>query len=246
MKNIFILLILICLSGCKNELTFKTVQYDKKAEVINQFDSPKISVKIPLAENNSEVADSINKKVFLVVKSIVFIGDKSKSIDNYDVLLEDFIAQYKILFDQNPTEPFGWDSKIDAKVKHLSKTLLNIEINFYSYTGGAHGYQGLRSVFMDPTTGKNIANSKLFKNEGLFRNFAEKNFRQKFNISTTANINSTGFMFENDQFQLPQNYLYTESGLVLHYNSYEIASYAQGPQELLITSAELAPFLAIK
>ena len=246
MKKTLILLIVICLSGCKNELTFKTVQYDRKAAVLNKFDSPKISVKVPLAENNSEMADSINRKVFSVVKSIILIDSLSININDYDALLADFVGQYQKLITQNPTEPFGWDAKVDAKVKHLSETLLNIEINFYSYTGGAHGYQGLRSVFLDPSTGKSIPNAKLFKNEIVFKNFAEKLFRQKFNIPFKSNINSTGLMFENDTFQLPENYLYTNSGLVLHYNSYEIASYAQGPQELFITATELAPFIAIK
>lgn len=50
-------------------------------------------------------------------------------------------------------------------------------------------------------------------------------------------------MFEGDQFQLPLNIFYTDKGLLLYYNRYEIAAYADGPKELLIPYEELKNFL---
>ena len=53
-------------------------------------------------------------------------------------------------------------------------------------------------------------------------------------------------MFEDDVFQLPQTYFFTDKGLLLYYNVYEIASYADGPKELLIPYTEAVPYLTAK
>jgi hypothetical protein len=38
-----------------------------------------------------------------------------------------------------PNDTFGWEAKIEGSVKYQSESVLNIEINHYTYTGGAHG-----------------------------------------------------------------------------------------------------------
>jgi hypothetical protein len=37
-----------------------------------------------------------------------------------------------------PNDTFGWEAKIEGSVKYQSESVLNIEINHYTYTGGAH------------------------------------------------------------------------------------------------------------
>ena len=64
----------------------------------------------------------------------------------------------------------------------------------------------------------------LLKDADAFTVFAESAFRKQYGISSDAPINSTGFMFEDNQFQLPQNMGLTPQGMVLHYNPYEAAS----------------------
>ena len=123
---------------------------------------------------------------------------------------------------------------------------MNIRIDHYTFTGGAHGYEGLQSLLFDPDTGKSISNDKLFKNKNAFKAFAEKKFRAKYNIPESGSINATGYQFEEDKFELPQNIFYTDKGLLLHYNQYEAASYADGPKELFFPYTEINEFLAIK
>ena len=123
---------------------------------------------------------------------------------------------------------------------------MNIEIKHYTYTGGAHGYQGLRSLLFDPNTGKYIPNSQLFKDPNAFKAFAEKKFRAKYKIPETTSINATGLMFEDEKFYLPQNIFYTDKGLLLYYNSYEAASYADGPKEILLPYKEVNDYLLLK
>ena len=246
MKNLVILMLLISLFSCKKELTFKDIFFEQKAKIPNKYGSPKATAVIPLAKNKSEAADSINQNIFNCVQKIVYNQDAPKAFKDYSELLLDFVTRYDKILAENPGEPFGWTTEIKGKIKHQSEKLINFEIAFYSFTGGAHGYGGLQSIFVDAVTGKKIENKNLFKDETTFKTFAEKIFRIKYKIPEGKSLNDNMFMFKDDKFQLPENYFFTDGGLLLYYNQYEIASYAQGPQQLLLTYKEVEPFLAIK
>ncbi len=233
--------------GCSGtELVFENQTFQKKTSLPCNENCPHITVKIPVAKDAPVVADSINKKVFSVLKQIVYFGEKPYKSTNYKGLLDSFIASYEKMQKDFPKDTFGWEAEIEGTLKYSSDSIINIEIKHYTYTGGAHGYQGLRSLLFDPHTGKSISTDKLFKDKNAFTAFAEKKFRAQYKIPENGPVNATGYQFENDQFQLPINIFYTDKGLLLHYNQYEIASYAEGPKELLLSYTEVNEYLAIK
>ena len=243
MKHYIIFAVFLLISGCSNELSFKDQSFQKKTTLPCNENCPEITVKIPIAKNAPVVADSINKKVFSVLKEIIYFGEKPYTSTDYNGLLASFIDSYEKLQKEFPNETFGWEAEVTGSIKYQSESVLNIEINHYSYTGGAHGYQGLRSLLFDPSTGKSIANEELFNDKAAFMAFAEKKFRAKYKIPANKSINVTGLMFENEKFNLPENIFYTDDGLLLYYNSYEAASYADGPKELLLPYKEVNDYL---
>jgi hypothetical protein len=234
------------MARCSNELAFEDQSFQKKTSLACKENCPHISVRIPVAKDVPIVADSINKKVFSVLKEILYFGEKPYTSSNYKDLLASFIGSYEQLQKEFPKDTFGWEAKVVGSVKYQSDAILNIEINHYTYTGGAHGYQGLRSLLFDPNTGKSVSNDQLFNDKNGFKAFAEEKFRAKYKIPENQSINSTGLKFEDDKFNLPQNIFYTDKGLLLYYNSYEAASYAEGPKELLLPYTEINDYLAIK
>jgi hypothetical protein len=247
MKNyIFLACLLFLMAGCKKELVFENQSFDKKTSLPCKENCPQISLKIPVAKGVPIVADSINNKVFSVLKSIVYFGEKPYAVSDYDGLTSSFIQSYEKLQKDFPKDTFGWEAKIDGTIKYQSDKILNIEINHYTYTGGAHGYQGLRSLLFDPSSGKSISNDLIFKKPLAFKAFAEKKFRTKYNIPEDQSINATGMQFEDDKFQIAQNIFYTDKGILLHYNQYEAASYADGPMELFFPYDEVNTYLLIK
>lgn len=245
-KFLTLAVFVLFLTSCKNELTFKEENFSKKSTLPCEENCPEVTLTVPVAENVPIVADSINKKVFSVVREIIYFGEKPYPSTDYQGLLNSFIASYDEMKKKNPKEIFGWEGKIEGKVVYESDSILNIEIKHYTFTGGAHGYSGIRSLLFDPKTGKNIPNEFLFKDLNQFKAFAEGKFRTKYKIPTEENINATGLMFENDVFELPLSVFFTDKGLLLYYNTYEAASYADGPKELLLTYEELKPYLLVK
>ena len=239
-------LLLFSVAQCSNELVFEEQSFQKKTTLPCTGDGPSISVKIPVANAVPVVAASINKKVFSVLKEIIYFGEKPYTSKDYNGLLTSFINSYEKLQKEFPKDKFGWEADIKGSVKYQSENILNIEINHYTYTGGAHGYQGLRSLLFDPNTGKSITNDELFIDKASFKALAEKKFRAKYKIPASKSINSSGLMFEKEMFQLPQNIFFTDKGLLLYYNSYEVASYADGAKELLLSYTEVNDYLAVK
>jgi hypothetical protein len=239
-------LLLFSVARCSNELVFEEQSFQKKTTLPCKENCPQITVKIPVAKDVPVVADSINKKVFSTLKEIIYFGEKPYTSTNYNGLLTSFIDSYEKLQKEFPKDTFGWEGKIEGTIKYQSESVLNIEIKHYTFTGGAHGYEGLRSLIFNPETGKYIPNNQLFINKNTFMAFAEKKFRAKYKIPENKSINATGLMFEDEKFYLPQNIFYTDKGLLLYYNSYEAASYAEGPKELLLPYTEVNEYLAVK
>jgi hypothetical protein len=242
--SVFVLCLIF--ASCDNKLAFEYKSYQRKTSLPCKENCPHINVKIPYASNAPGVADSINKKIYMELKKIISFEEKQSTSSDYNKLLEDFINSYEKLQKQFPTDTFGWEGEIKGKIIHLSEDVLNIEIKYYTFTGGAHGYQGLRSLIFDPATGKTIPNDDLFVDVERFKDFAERKFRLKYKIPENASINDTGFLFDDETFHLPQNIFYTDNGLKLYYNTYEIASYVAGSKELDFTYDELKPYLLIK
>jgi len=234
------------LASCDNKLAFEYKSYQRKTSLPCQDNCPHINVKIPYATKAPVVADSINKKIYVELKKIISFEEKPFASTDYDQLLTEFIQSYEELQKKFPKDTFGWEGEIEGKVTHHSEDILNIQIKYYTFTGGAHGYQGLRSLIFDPATGKIIPNDELFIDLGAFKTFAEMKFRLKYKIPEKVNINDTGFLFDEEVFQLPQNIFYTDKGLILYYNTYEIASYVDGPKQLELTYDELKPYLLLK
>lgn len=242
----FLVLLFVIFTSCNKELSFENETFKKKSNIPCKKECPQITIEIPVAKNIPVVSDSINKKIFSVIEEIVYFGENPLKVKDYDALTNSFIASYEEMHKKFPTETYGWEGKIKGNLEFESDQIINIKIDHYTFTGGAHGYQGFRSLLFNPKTAKTIFNDQLFKSEKEFKNFAEKEFRAKYKIPQKSSINATGLMFENDKFQLPQNIFFTKDGLLLYYNSYEAASYADGPKELLFPYAKVSKYLLYK
>ncbi|AXG73924.1 DUF3298 domain-containing protein [Flavobacterium arcticum] len=227
-------------------LAFETKEYKATSSLPCKEHCPKVAIEVTEATGPQPTADSINKKIFNTVREIIYYGEKPYDATNYDELTASFIQSYEELKKEFPKEMLGWEGTIAATVTHRTDSLLNITLNHFTYTGGAHGYAGTRSLLFDPKTGHALAYRDIFNDVKSFTDYAEKSFRKKFKIEAMQSINSTGFMFENETFVLPNAIFFQEDGLLLYYNTYEVSSYAEGAKELLLPYKEIEQYLKVK
>lgn len=201
-----------------------------------------IAITIPFADAESDAAKAINKELFTTVKSVI---NESSEESNYEGLMQSFIKDYEAFKSEFPDSAIGWEAIVESSVELNNSELICIEIDAYTFTGGAHGNTIATSKLFDPKSGKNLEIKDIIKDIPAFTKIAESKFRETFEIPTDATITSTGFWFENDTFALPLNIFFTEHDVVLHYNQYEIASYAEGSKEVRIALEDIKDLLSI-
>jgi hypothetical protein len=228
------------LIGCNDEhkLTFEPLIFSDN----DCTECPNISIEIPKALEQSKLTETINTALEEELISLLVFDDEIEA-SSVSEAIQSFKSGYEELKTLYPDETMGWQAKVSGTVTFEDKNMITIALNSYLFTGGAHGYTTRSFLNFNKRKGKEFENWELFKDQDHFENFAEAKFRIQEDIPQDNPINSTGFMFEQDEFYLPDNIGFTEKGLVLLYNQYEVASYADGAIELVLPYAEVKDYL---
>ena len=244
MKNLFpCLLLMIALWGCKSEERLAFEPQEIRSEDCK--DCPKVIINIPRALNNDPLGTTINNALKEEILSLLIYDDQI-AVGTIEEAIISFRNGYLELKDRYPDEPIGWEARIDGSLAYEDDHILTIQVDSYTFTGGAHGFSTTRFLNFDKSRALEMDVEELFLDLSEFQVFAEAKFRDQENIPATKSINSTGFMFEDDEFYLPQNIGFTQEGLQLIYERYEVASYADGPIILTLPYPEINPFLRLR
>ncbi len=236
------LFICVLLLGCQKKedrLNFKPLVLTEE----DCADCPKVSISIPQAVQGNKTASTVNTALREEIISQLLFDEDMEVAKLEDALLS-FKNGYIELKNLYAEEATPWEAQIEGKVVYEDETLLTVQLNSYIFTGGAHGYSAQRFLNFDKKRGVELENWQLFQNRKAFQQFVEAKFREQESIPEEASINQTGLMFESNRFYLPENIGFTEEGIQLLYNPYEVASYADGPIVLTLPFKEVEPFLA--
>ncbi|WP_299158696.1 DUF3298 and DUF4163 domain-containing protein [uncultured Eudoraea sp.] len=240
-RNVTYLFILALIVSCQDSgnITFEALTLaNTKCE-----ECPEVTIEVPNALGNNKLAKSINRALQEEVISKLTFDDEINA-ETIQEAIESFTNGYFELKKIYPDETIGWQAKINGMVTYEDNELLTIELQSYLFTGGAHGYGSTNFLNFSKKRGKEMDDWELFKDKEGFEQYAETQFRLQHNIPVNKPINSTGFMFEKDHFYLPENIGFTEKGIKLLYNQYEVASYADGPIELTLPYKDIRKFLS--
>ena len=241
--SISLLLCMLLFLGCKEEskLTFELLTISDAACKT----CPQIIIEIPKAIDRTRLAENINTALEEELISLLVYDDEIKA-STVSEAIQSFKNGFAELQKLYPDETAKWEAKITGTVSYEDKKILTLALNSYLFTGGAHGYTTRRFLNFNKRKGSEIENWELFKDHKHFEHFAETKFRIQEDIPQDDAINSTGFMFEQDAFYLPENIGFTQEGLVLLYNQYEVASYADGAIQLILPFNEVKSYLATR
>ena len=229
-------------SSCKRKkseevLIFEDVQ--KSIPVVANCDSipcGEIKLTYPQLFSKSPLQLKINKKIETTMAGLL-LDDPHTMTYPLDEAIEKFRTSYDSLNERFPEDIAPYEATIDVALLETLSNRLNFVIDSYIYTSGAHGYEKVTYLMLSSATGEEIPFYRLLRDEQAFVQIAEEQFRRKFDIPSSASINSTGYMFENEKFTLPEQCIVLSKDIVLTYNPYEIAPYSEDPIELHIPVA---------
>jgi hypothetical protein len=212
-------------------------------EICKENECPKVEISFLTAKGKAPISEKINKaneEYIINIFNSTPDPSEAKTIKEAAKLFMDDYFQYRNEF---PEARADYEAEISQEQLVKTDSLLTYKTKFYLFTGGAHGYGATRFLNFNLKNGERLKNSQLFKDEESFTKYAETKFREKFNIPTGESINQNGFFFNEDKFQLSENIAITKDEVLLIYNPYEAASYAEGQLELNIAKSEVEEFL---
>jgi hypothetical protein len=139
-------------------------------------------------------------------------------------------------------DDFGiyWTYTSDISAYFPATYIVTIVKTEWEYAGGAHGNGVTVYSNIDENTGKVLTLDDLLipGSKSKLNAIAEAKFRKDYEIGD-QDLAEAGFWFENNKFALNENFMIDNGALYFLYNSYEIAPYAAGQQEVKVTFEEI-------
>lgn len=195
-----------------------------------------VEVNIPQASGDKTVSNQINSELQKTIISALHIGNPDEiSASSVEESIASFNNEFNTFKSDFPETVQIWDAQIDGEVMHQSSEIISIAITSYTNTGGAHGILNISFLTFDCKTGQRIQNNQFFNDIKAFKTVAEPYFKDA--------TKDKSLLLDNKQFELPANIGYSEDGIVLLYNTYEIAPYSSGIIEFAIPFEEAEPYL---
>lgn len=220
-------------------LSFSLLLFNCNEEVNISFEDIYISsengieINIPKAKGNQIIAEAINSEIETTVARELYIGSTdSESPKTIKESINLFNEEFNIFKTDFPESEQIWEAQIDGEVLFQSSEIISISITSYVNTGGAHGILNISFLNFNSITGKQFFKKDLFTDIDEFKAVALTYFQKV--------IKENDMVIDQNKFKLPTNIAYTDDGLVLLYNTYEIAPYSTGIIEFAI------PFKAIE
>ncbi|WP_051652445.1 DUF3298 and DUF4163 domain-containing protein [Clostridium algidicarnis] len=225
-----------CIEGCENipvnasskgkgvQIESKELNYSNdKVEVDIKF--PKIQLKGQSTEEAKAQLPDIKEDIALKI---------NKEIEDYTMSFKNKVekgaAEYKKQCDKSGQDFNIQVAQSDYKVTYNSDDILSIVIEYYEYTGGAHGmtYKINFNYYID--TGERIKLSSLFKDGFNYKEHVDKAIKEAMDKKPEVYFEDK-FQGINDD----TNFYITKEGIAIYFPLYEIAPYSTGIPEFIIS-----------
>ena len=233
------LLIIICSSvfwSCEKE---QPIAFSET--IISPETTAIIEVVYPKFQELSSRDRNINAKLSSEIsKSMQFSDTLNAKLSIEDAIIL-FDKDYLAFKNKYPDSQMQWSTTVDSEVIYQSPNIVCVGVNTYMNTGGAHGNSYIKLLNFNTETGDVLDKTAIIDDTLALSKIAKQYFLKE----TEAEIieGKIENYFWDKEFQLPEEIGFNDEGLLLLYNTYEIASYAQGIIEFTIPFEEINTLL---
>lgn len=213
-------------------------------ETIEKTQNAMININYPKAEGDDAIADRINKTIENFLANEINMSEKLDSKLSLEEAVKGFDDEFKSFKEDFSDSAQQWEVSVESEVNYETDSFICITVNSYLDTGGAHGNSRVTFLNFDKKTGNLLKRDDILNNETAFKAIAKPYFDKA--TQPLSDDEAVQDMFFGEDFQLPENIGFNGKGVILLYNVYEIATYAQGVTEFTIPYSEAKPYLKIK
>jgi hypothetical protein len=199
------------------------------------------SVTVPqLSGGNPAVTTGINHSVQSFILSTVGANESLAFPVAMDSAATQFINEFKQTRAENPDMiPMGYTMEIKGSSLLLNSKVATMHLDGYSFMGGAHPNPFTTIVSYNLVdSGKVLTVSALVADTNAVRPLLEAGYKEAKGMKPEENIRDLLYP-ELEKLTMPANVAVLPQGLIFYYNAYEVAAYAVGPTEIVLTWEQL-------
>lgn len=218
--------------GCKEDINtvFEDIHITTENNSI-------VEINIPKAKEDNTISSTINSEIKKLVISDLHIGNQDDiTAETIEESIDKFNAEFVGFRNKFPETAQLWEAQIDGEIMYNSPSIISLALTSYLDTGGAHGLMKITFLNIKASTGEKIAINDIINDIKAFKHVAEPYFKN-------AISDKVVFESELETFTLPENIGYSDEGIVLLYNAYEIAPYSTGIIEFVIPFNEIESYI---
>lgn len=191
-----------------------------------------VDVKFPVIGglNNTEIQNKINVRFEKDAESFINENTKNAQKDSED-------------FKKQGIELRKYEAVSQYCLQYNKNGFLSITVDYYMYTGGAHGMTDRVAYNYDLNTGEELKLSHLFKKDFNYKDFINNEILKQMKTGEDIYFHDEGgFKTISDD----QRFYLADGNIVIYFTQYEIAPYAAGIPEFKIQLSGLKDNLEIQ
>ncbi len=232
-------------STTSTSITFRldTLYQASKQCAVDSNQCATVQLIFPYAESGpTQLCVDFNRLQLRYLKEMMqdMESDEQSNSQNLKELMGLFLADYDELLEDDLPFSMPWVMEIEGEILFQNDKFISVQLQQYTFTGGAHPNSFNTIWMLDKTTGEPLDFKGLVADTDTLLPIAEAAFRKTIELPITKTLADAGY-FQGEDFFLPQNYGLVEKGLLLYYNTYEVAPYVVGPTQVLIPFSDLQP-----
>lgn len=161
----------------------------------------------------------------------------------FTTALDSAYAQFVGMFEEDviniPDMPLSYSMEIHDSVPFMNTAVATIQMDGYSFTGGAHPNPfGMMVSYDLQKGGKPLEITDLVSDTNAIKPILEKAYKLSKGLKETDPLSDLTYP-EIQQMPMPGSIGLSAEGIHFFYNAYEIAPYAVGPADVLLTWEQL-------
>jgi hypothetical protein len=240
----------LCVFACKNSnapsaapaapLRSDTQAFYKK-DCISEGQCAIFDVKLPvLAGGDTAVTARVNASVQSYVRSVVGANELLAFPVAMDSAALAFVGQYRKDWSEGPPpEGMSYLMEINGGAPLLNTKIATLQLEGSAYAGGAHPAPFAMLVSYDLASGgKALTAADLLRDTNAVRPLLETGYKLSKGMKPEDDIRELLYP-ESPNLPIAAHVAVLPQGLVFYYNAYEVAPYAVGPAEILLSWEQL-------
>lgn len=188
-------------------------------------------------------ADAMNAEIEKSVLGFAFpeAAPEIPFLAALDTAAARLINEYKTMYTENPlTFDQSWSNELSSFVVVSTPKIITINMYNTSYLGGAHPNTFAQPATYDLATAKLLLPNQMVNDTTALLALLESAYKKQKGLSEKDNIKS--LLLEGiERLPMPQHAAILPTGISFYYNAYEVAPYAVGPANIILSWTQLGP-----